>query len=168
MVFALALLLTLAAIRDIQTHRIPSGIPAAGLAAGLAGHVWHGGGPGLVWSLAGIAAALPLLLPYAAGALGAGDVKLLMAVGALTGPFFLLWTLLGTIFAGALLAVAWAARRGVLRETVQNVQFGLLLLGTRTGLPALASVSKAGRMPFAPAIALGAIFAFVHLHGRLL
>ena len=164
----MALLLTAAAVRDIQTHRIPNGIIAAGLAAGLAGHLWQGGGPGLLWSLAGIAAALPLLALYALGALGAGDVKLLMAVGALTGPVFLLWTLLGAIFAGALLALVWAARRGVLRETVQNVQFGLLLIGARTGISALASVSQAGRMPLAPAIALGAVFAFVHLHGRLL
>ena len=168
MIIALALLLTVAAVRDIQTHRIPNGIPAAGIAAGLAGHLWHGGGPGLLWSLLGLAAALPALASYAAGALGAGDVKLLMAVGALTGPMFLLWTLLGTVFAGAILALAWAARRGVLRETVQNVHFGLLLLAGRAGVSSLASVSQAGRMPFAPAIALGAAFAFLHLHGRLL
>ena len=167
MVAVLALLLILAAAYDTRTHRIPNGIPAAGLAAGLAGHLWPGFGPGLLMSCGGIATALLLLLPYAAGALGAGDVKLLMAVGALMGPVFLLWTLLGTVFAAALLALVQAARRGVLRETIQNVQFGLLLLGTRTGVSALASVSQAGRMPFAPAIALGAIWAFVHLHRGL-
>ena len=84
-----------------------------------------------------------MLLLYAVRAFGAGDVKLLMAVGALMGPSFLLWTLLGAVCAAGLLALVSVVRRG---------QFEL---------PPL---SKARRMPFAPAVALGAAFAFVHLH----
>ena len=145
MVFLLALLLIVASVRDIQTRRIPNCLCAAGVLAGLVGHVWHDGWPGFLMSLSGIAAALPLLLLYAVGALGAGDVKLLIAVGALTGPHFLLWTLLGAIFAGAALALLWIVRRSVLR---------------------LSPVTLKARMPFAPAIALGAAWAFVHLHLR--
>ena len=146
MLFALALLLLAAAVRDIQTRRIPNAFIGIGIAAGLAGHVWLGGGPGLLWSLAGLAGALPGLLLYAVKALGAGDVKLLMAVGALMGPVFLGWTALGAIFAGAAFAVLWL---------------------TRTGFTTAARSSSARRMPFAPAIALGAAGAFLHLHGLL-
>jgi len=137
----LALLLLAASACDIQARRIPNGLCAAGIAAGLAGHFWHGGGPGL-WSLAGIAAALPLLLLYAVRAFGAGDIKLLMAVGALMGPVFLLWALGGAIFAGAILALA-----GIIARSIRS--WPLLPLKSR--------------MPFAPAIALGAVFACVHL-----
>jgi prepilin peptidase CpaA len=168
MTLALAILLTLAAVCDIRTHRIPNSLSLAGLVLGLFGHGWRGGGPGLLLSLEGIAVAGLALLPYALGGLGAGDVKLLGAVGALMGPLFLLWTLLGTVLAGGLLALAWAARRGVLRETVLNALLGLHLLGARAGVSALASASQAGKMPLAPAIALGAAFAFVRLHGKVM
>ena len=168
MTLLLALLLILAAVCDIRTHRIPNPLILAGLALGLAWHAWRGGAPGLLLSLEGVAVAGLALLPYALGGLGAGDVKLLGAVGALMGPSFLLWTLLGTILAGGLLALAWAARRGVLRETVDSVLLGLHLLGARAGVSALASASRAGKMPFAPAIALGAAFAFMRLHGGVL
>ncbi len=143
---ALALLLLAASMCDILTRRIPNALCAAGLAAGLIGHVWLGGELGLLHALAGIAAALPLLLLYAVRAFGAGDVKLLMAVGALMGPAFLGWTLAGAIAAGAALALAWMIGKSV---------------KTRSLPP-----SKS-RMPFAPAIALGAIFAFAHLHLKL-
>ena len=140
---ALALLLIAASACDLKTHRIPNGLAAAGLLAGLLGHAFLGGLSGVLWSLAGGAAALPLLLLYAVRAFGAGDVKLLMAVGALMGPIFLLWTLLGAVCAAGLLALVSVVRRG------------------RLALPPL---SKARRMPFAPAVTIGAVFAFAHLH----
>ncbi len=139
----LALLLLAASACDLQTRRIPNGLCAAGVLAGLAGHTDLSGLPGLAWSLLGIAAALPLLFLYAARAFGGGDVKLLMAVGALMGPVFLLWTLGAALFAAGLPALVSVVRRG------------------RLTLPPL---SKAKRMPFAPAVAAGAAFAFLHLH----
>ncbi len=163
MLLAMAILLTLAAVCDIRTHRIPNLLVLLGLVLGLLGHGWRGG-PGLLLSLEGVAVAGLALLPYALGGLGAGDVKLLGAVGALMGPVFLLWTLLGTVLAGGLLALAWAAWRGVLRETVDNALLGLHLLRSRAGVSVLASSSQAGKMPLAPAIALGAAFAFIRLH----
>ncbi len=163
MTLALLILLALASACDIRSHRIPNLLSLAGLGLGLAEHGWRGGGAGLLLSLEGVAAACLALLPYALGGLGAGDVKLLGAVGALMGPIFLLWTLPGAVFAGGLLALAWAARRGVLRGTLLNVLFGLHLIGARAGLGTLASASQAGKMPLAPAIALGALFASLHL-----
>ena len=166
MTLALAILLTLAVVSDIRSHHIPNPLALTGLVLGLAGHGWRGGGPGLLLSLEGVAVAALALLPYALGGLGAGDVKLLGAVGALMGPVFLLWTLPGTVLVGGLLALAWAAQRGVLRETVHNALLGLHLLASGVGVGALAPVSRAGKMPLAPAIALGAALAFVHLHLR--
>lgn len=139
----LVLLLLAGSVCDLKTRRVPNGLTAAGALAGLLGHAYYGGLPGLLWSFEGLSAALPLLLLYAARAFGAGDVKLLMAVGALMGPSFLLWTLLGAVFAAGLLALVSVLRRG------------------RWTLPPL---SKANRMPFAPAVAAGAALAFAHLH----
>ncbi len=145
----LGLLLLAASAWDITARRIPNALAAAGVLAGLVWHGWHGSVSGLLEPLAGIAVALLGLALYAARVLGAGDVKLFMAVGALMGPAFLLWTLLGSLGAGGLFALAWTLRRGTL----------LPAGGLR-----LVPVSKTARMPFAPAIALGAAWAAVHLH----
>lgn len=135
----LVVVLAIAAVSDIRAHRIPNWLTLTGTILGLIGHAWLGGWPGLIGSLEGIGIAGLLLLPYAVRGLGAGDVKLLAAVGALMGPAFLLWTLLGTILAGGLLALAGAVQQGRMRGV---------------------------KMPLAPAIALGALFS--GLHGRLL
>ena len=150
---------------DLRTRRIPNGLTLAGLAAGLAWHGIRGGGPGLLLSGEGVAVATLALLPYAVRGLGAGDVKLLGAVGALAGPAFALWTLLGAMVAGGLLALLWAAGRGALRLTVVNAFFGLRLLRAGASLAPMAEASQVGRMPLAPAIALGAVFAYVKLQG---
>ena len=136
---ALAALLLPATAFDLAQRRIPNGLPLLGVLMGL---LWHGitsGGPGLVFSLEGIGLAALTLLFWMARALGAGDVKLLGAVGALMGPSFLLWTLLGAILAAGLMALMTALRRGKLT----------------------------GQLPLAPAIALGAAFALLKLHLRL-
>ncbi len=139
----LAVLLLGASAYDLRTRRIPNALAAAGMLAGLAGQARLGGLPGLEQSLLGIAAALPLLGLYAARVFGAGDVKLLAAVGALAGPLFLAWTLLAALPAAGLLALIFVIRRG------------------RFSLPPRA---QAARLPFAPAVAAGALYAFWHLH----
>lgn len=163
-IIALVILLALAVAYDLCTRRIPNSLIVVGLGVGLALQGWHGGWTGMLWSLCGVGVACLILPAYAVGGVGAGDVKLLGAVGALLGPLFLLWALLGTVLAGGLMALFRAAARGVLRETIENTLRGLPLFGTRQGVSALAATSMAGRMPFAPAIAFGAAFAFVRLH----
>jgi len=127
-----------ASVCDLRTRRIPNGLTLTAVVLGLLWHGLSGGERGLsaIW-LAGLGVAALTLPLWLARALGAGDVKLLGAVGALMGPGFLLWTLLGTIFAGGLMALP------------------LWVIAPR----------QKRRMPLAPAIALGASFALLRLHG---
>jgi prepilin peptidase CpaA len=54
----------------------------------LVAHAWLGGFPGALFSLAGLGTGLGLfLLIYCFGSIGAGDVKLMAALGALIGPY---------------------------------------------------------------------------------
>ncbi len=102
-------LTALAALSDLRTGKIRNVIPAAGALAGLI--LWTGAGirgglPGLL-SAAGLffsGAALPFLLMFPLfrfRMIGAGDVKLLMAVGALTGPSGILKYMAVSIALGA-------------------------------------------------------------------
>ena len=139
-VLALAALLLAASGFDLAHRRIPNWLTFLGLLLGLCWHAVTGGGPGLVFALEGLGVAGLTMLLWMAKALGAGDVKLLGVVGVWMGPVFLLWTLLGTIFAGGLLALIALAVRRTCR----------------------------GRMPLAPAVVLGAGGAFFWLHLKLI
>ena len=136
----LAALLLAAAGYDLAHRRIPNWLTFSGLLLGVFWHAVTGGGPGLVFALEGLGIAGLTVLLWMAKALGAGDVKLLGVVGVWMGPVFLLWTLLGTIFAGGLLALIALAVRRTCR----------------------------GRMPLAPAVALGSAGAFFWLHLKLI
>jgi prepilin peptidase CpaA len=112
---------------DLHSRRIPNvltfGAAAAGLFFAAATGGWAGAGAGL----AGYALALALWLPlYALGGMGAGDVKLMAAIGMWIGPTAVLHALLYASIAGGLLALTVALFRGVVRQTFQNVQLLIL------------------------------------------
>ena len=83
---AVLLLLLTAAGMDWKTHRIPNWLTLSSLVSAVAAHAFLPEGEGVWRVLGGVAAGFALLvLPYALGLMGAGDVKLLMAAGAWTG-----------------------------------------------------------------------------------
>ena len=78
----------IATATDVRSRRIPNVLTFGAMGAGLGLGICALDGARAVWlgnAIAGVAAgfALLLLLPYAIGAVKAGDVKLLMAFGAL-------------------------------------------------------------------------------------
>jgi prepilin peptidase CpaA len=58
--------------------------------------------------------------------MGAGDVKLIAAIGAWLGPVGALYVAIYAGIAGAIFALTVALLRGVLRQTISNVQLLLL------------------------------------------
>ena len=54
-----------------------------------------------------------LIVPYALGGLGAGDVKLVAALGAWLGPGDTFWLAMYTGVAGAVMAIVVAASTGI-------------------------------------------------------
>ena len=103
-----------AVIEDLRCRRISNRITMTGLAAGLLLGIIHAGLPGLGVAIAGAALGFGLfLLFYFLGGMGAGDLKLMAAFGALLGPAgILVAAVLGAV-AGALLAAgAWLLQPG--------------------------------------------------------
>jgi prepilin peptidase CpaA len=107
---------------DLRTRRIPQMLTLGGALAGFAFHVWNGGSTAGVASATGWAVGIAIFfVPFALGGLGAGDVKLLGAIGAWLGPMNALWVGLYAGVAGGILAIFVALTKGYLFQAVGNV-----------------------------------------------
>ncbi len=127
-------LLLQAAITDLAWRRIPNLLVLGGLLLAFALR-WQLG-LSLLQALAGMAAGGLLFLPlYLRRAMAAGDVKLMAMVGAFTGP-------LGAV------QIAWLA----------------FLLGGLLALVVLLAPPPRRRLPYAVAVALGALLLVVWAH----
>ena len=122
-----------ASFDDLRRRAIANWINVAGLTAGLVCAAAVHGFSGLAWSAGGAAVGFALyLLVYCVGGMGAGDVKLAAAFGALLGPSGALVAALLTAPIGAVTAAAYVAWRRQTRA-----------------------------IPYAPALALGAWLALL-------
>jgi prepilin peptidase CpaA len=107
---------------DWRIRRIPNWLTVPALLMGLALSAALGGWPGLKSSLEGAGIGLGILLPLVlARGLGAGDWKLMGALGAFLGPQRILVVLLGTALIAAAMSVVEVIRQGKVRETLYNV-----------------------------------------------
>lgn len=115
----LLLFLAAAVIADLRSRRIPNLLSGPALVIGLTLQALHFGMPGLLGGLAGAALMLAiLLLPFALGGIGGGDVKMMTAVGALAGPQLAVFSLAAGMMLGGVVMAIHLARLGRLRTTL--------------------------------------------------
>jgi len=158
----LAGLLSLAVASDLRSRTIPNAITIPGLLAGLVlGALMQGGVPTSALLGAGLALLVGFPL-FALGGLGAGDVKLFMAVGAFVGPGGLFSVLIYGGLAGGVLALASAVRRGALLSLLRNTLDLLLhwFTGGRIGKRLDLQAEEAHTIPYGLAIAAGGLLAW--------
>lgn len=145
---------------DVRTRRIPNWLTGSSVVAGLVLHLVLGGWRSLASAVAGgLLAGATFLLFYLAGGMGAGDVKLITAVGCLSGLSRVGGILLGTALLGGLFAVVLALLHHRLKASITNV--GRLLLhhggrGLRPHPDLNLTNPRALRLPYGLAIAAGA------------
>ncbi len=149
----------IASRHDVRERRIPNLLTGPALFAGLLLHLIFGGWNGLGSSaLAALLAGLAFFVFFVAGGMGAGDVKLMAAVGGIVALGGLSQVMLSTVFAGALFALAKAVYHGRLRTTLSNVS-ALLGHHSRHGLDPHPEMNldneQSLRLPFALPIAAG-------------
>lgn len=108
-------LLTLSVITDIKWKKIPNALTFPVMIIGLTIHGFNSGVSGLIYSIEGLFLGMALLIVfYLLGMMGAGDVKLMGAVGSILGPEGVFKAFLFTAIAGGIYAVIMLAYHGQL------------------------------------------------------
>ena len=127
-IFYLAFILVVASISDIRSFRIPNWLTYSALAVGVSHFTLVKGYEGFLFSLAGAAAGFALLIgPYFFGGTGAGDVKLLGAIGSFLGAQGVFMVFLFSCLLGGVFALFLLASKGLLIGTFKR--FGVILKG---------------------------------------
>lgn len=156
-------LLVPAAWTDLRERRIPNRLTYAGMLLALLLRIAFGW-DAVIAGFGGVAIAFLFSFPlFAIGALGAGDGKLLMALGMLMGPRQFALSLLVIAVAGGILSLAEAIRQKRFGATLRSIRFilwGWVLQVAASGnffssppKPSAPSVT----IPYGVAIAVGAM-----------
>jgi len=110
-----------------------------------------------------------MLVFFMVRAMGAGDVKIMAAIGSFVGPRDAVTVLLATAICGGVLAIAYALYRRRMVSTLKNVG-SVLRFHAWAGVQAHPELNldnpTALRMPYGLAIALGTLYAFAAVWWR--
>ncbi len=116
---------------DWRSRRIPNWLTVPALLVGISINSIAFAWPGTKAALEGAGLGLGLLLPFVlARGLGAGDWKLMGALGALLGPNRLVVVLLGTVFIAGIMAVAQMIRSRRVKQTLDNLWVLMVTIAT--------------------------------------
>jgi prepilin peptidase CpaA len=157
--------LVVATFTDLRSRRIPNWLVLPFMAAGFVVSVWLQGWHGIAQSSEGAALALAIYgFLFWMGGMGAGDVKLAIAIGAWIGPSQLFIALVITGMVGGIMVLLWAAFAGFLKELftgASGLAFGWKDRGGIRDPEMVLSNPMRRKMPYAPAIAIGTLISFL-------
>ncbi|WP_417614968.1 A24 family peptidase [Oceanisphaera sp.] len=161
------LVLIIACWLDLTTHKIPNWLTLPFIPFALLYHALFG--LGLLFSLVGLGLAFGLLFPaFMLRFLAGGDVKLVLVLGAWLGWQLLLESLLyGLMFGLPLTLILGWQRVGWQGVKQTCVRYGYVL-GTRKYMGPLQGELAGLKVPYGPALALGAMLAMVLNHFDLI
>lgn len=151
--------LIVSAVIDVRIRKIPNLITYPTMLIALSHHWFIKGLDGLLFGLAGLVVGIALLLlPYLMGGMGAGDAKLMGAVGGVTGAkgvltAFVLTALVGGVYALILILIYRRHFRGFFKNQVTILK---TLILTREYIPdPVETHNKKPELCYGLAIAVG-------------
>ena len=131
-------LLITAIYTDLRWSRIPNWLTFSAIGLSIVVQAWIGGLDGALFSLAGLGVGMGLfLLPYVCRAMGAGDVKLMAAIGSIVGPTGALSVAILSVLAGGLYALGAMTYQWGIAATSKKLAFatyGAVVTGGATGV----------------------------------
>jgi prepilin peptidase CpaA len=160
-VVAVVAVAVIAAVYDVRSRRIPNVLTFGSAAIALIYALVTGGLGSFGFAAAGWLAGAALFFPFfALGGMGAGDVKLLAALGAWFGPGDAVWLAMFAAMAGGVFGVIVALLHGYLRQALSNVWMMLIhwrLFGFQAIDGLTLKDAGAPRLAYAVPIMIGAV-----------
>jgi len=156
-----AVLALIAGITDWRSRRIPNWLTVPALLIGIAVNAGLHGWAGAKSSLLGAGLGLLLLLPFVlVRSLGAGDWKLIGALGAFLGPQRLITVLFATLLVAGVMALVLVIWKGRFLHTLRNMGRMLAAFGSfhLPGQELTLDDPQAAKVPFGVAVAVAMIF----------
>ena len=112
---------------DLKERKIPNKITFTGILIGILFNIITGGWMGFMQSILGMFVGLAIFfLPFVMGGMGAGDVKLMGAIGALMGWRFSLVTALYSALVGGVMVLIYLIYTGKLKDTLKKMILALI------------------------------------------
>ena len=157
----LALGLVVAAVTDVRDGRIPNWLTFSLAAFGMGVLSWEHGWDGFLSSLGGLGMGLAcLMFFYIKGGMGAGDVKLLGAIGAILGPGQVVIAFAFAAMLGGLYSLALLSNQGGLRHAWDRVFLILSTLKVTRTLPVTGGqIPTEPKLRYALVLGLGTVIA---------
>ncbi len=164
--FIVAVAVIVSVYTDLKERKIYNAVVIPAALTGLVVNSVFTGTNGLIFSLKGLGAGLGLLfIPFLLGGFGAGDVKLMGAIGALKGAFFVFKVFLATGIAGGILAILVLVKQRRLLLTLKRIWFSFsILIGSIFKINTLQSLDKAEfheSLPYGLAIGIGTLAVYL-------
>lgn len=154
----LTFVLLIAAIYDIRFRKIPNWLTFSTMGWATVYHVMTSGFEGFLFSIGGLCVGIATLIVfYLIGGMGAGDVKLMGAIGGVLGPKGVITAFLFTGLIGGIYALFLLFMQGCLKEALYRywtVLKTFFLTGQIIYVPP-SEKEKRPRLQYGIAIALG-------------
>ncbi len=153
-------ILIISFITDISKRKIYNAVTFPAILLGFLYHLFLDGWNGLLFSIAGFLVGVSLLLiPFLLGGMGAGDVKLLAAIGAMKGTLFVFNAFLYTAVIGGVMGLFLLIYKKGIRGVFQKLLYATVLIHSNAG--SLKSMDKTDlSFPYGVAIVLGGFVAY--------
>jgi len=158
----MTVMVAIAVYTDVRVGRIFNLLTAPCILLGLALNAACGGWDGLELALKGLALGIAIFIGsniLLGRILGGGDIKLLIAIGAIQGPQFLLWTCVYMAISGGILAVALSVCRGDFLASLKRLWAGIFLRMFAKVKVDVHDSQSVARLPYAVPIAIGSFVA---------
>jgi len=167
-IFPLAMIVVPAAIIDIRSRRIPNLLSLAGIIIGFGINAFFAGFSGAADAGIGLFLAFAISFPlWLIGWVGAGDVKLVSAVGAIVGMTLVLPVLAGVAIAGGVFALMYVIALRLQREPLYVIMMSAIYSRKSESENAESDQDSVSTMtngiPYAIPVAIGSLSAIVYL-----
>ncbi len=149
----------IATVTDVLYNKIYNWLTLPAMLLGLLAGTYFHGWMGLLHSFIGIAAGLLLYgWMFAIRVMGAGDVKLLMAMGALGGGLFVIDVAIFGILVGGVMALGILIFKGRIREFSRKIYRFLVSVFYKNLVLEFPEVDQKLTMPFGIAISVASVW----------